>query len=253
MLSCGNLAHAFAAAGEDKAAIRSGRAMNIAIVTAYNDMLSAHQALWSLSRADKAFRPRGRRHRPGGWRRPGHVRRGDPGPGRHGAVAIQPRHHRPFHRRRAEPRHVRRGADAGPLRQDRTGAADRRAALWPPCRPSSSPPGRCRRVWPTRRSSASWPALHAEGKAGTDELLEAESASYHGAGTCTFYGTANSNQMMMEVMGSACSWRRFFVNPGIEAAPVSDPRGGARCQQGSAGTAATIARSAAASTRRPSS
>jgi phosphogluconate dehydratase len=42
-LSCGNLAHAFAASGEDKAAIRGGRAMNIAIVSAYNDMLSAHQ------------------------------------------------------------------------------------------------------------------------------------------------------------------------------------------------------------------
>ncbi len=42
-LSCGNLAHAFAAAGEDKPAIRAGREMNIGIVTAYNDMLSAHQ------------------------------------------------------------------------------------------------------------------------------------------------------------------------------------------------------------------
>ncbi|MGH6992294.1 MAG: dihydroxy-acid dehydratase, partial [Caulobacteraceae bacterium] len=42
-LSCGNLAHAFAASGADKATIRSGGAMNIAIVTAYNDMLSAHQ------------------------------------------------------------------------------------------------------------------------------------------------------------------------------------------------------------------
>jgi phosphogluconate dehydratase len=43
--------------------------------------------------------------------------------------------------------------------------------------------------------------LYAEGKVGRDELLEAESASYHGPGTCTFYGTANSNQMLMEVMG----------------------------------------------------
>src|SRR3954447_16762795 len=42
-LACGTLAHGFAAAGEDKAAIRSGRTMNIGIVTAYNDMLSAHQ------------------------------------------------------------------------------------------------------------------------------------------------------------------------------------------------------------------
>ena len=42
-MSCGNLAHGFAASGDDKAAIRSGKAMNIGIVTAYNDMLSAHQ------------------------------------------------------------------------------------------------------------------------------------------------------------------------------------------------------------------
>ena len=43
--------------------------------------------------------------------------------------------------------------------------------------------------------------LHAEGKVGREELLESESGSYHAAGTCTFYGTANSNQMLMEVMG----------------------------------------------------
>jgi phosphogluconate dehydratase len=43
--------------------------------------------------------------------------------------------------------------------------------------------------------------LYAQGKAGRAELLEGESKSYHGAGTCTFYGTANSNQMLMEVMG----------------------------------------------------
>ncbi|MFC0431635.1 phosphogluconate dehydratase [Kutzneria buriramensis] len=43
--------------------------------------------------------------------------------------------------------------------------------------------------------------LYAEGKATREELLEAESASYHGPGTCTFYGTANSNQMVVEVMG----------------------------------------------------
>jgi phosphogluconate dehydratase len=42
---------------------------------------------------------------------------------------------------------------------------------------------------------------YAEGKVGRDELLESEAGSYHSAGTCTFYGTANSNQMLMEVMG----------------------------------------------------
>ena len=43
--------------------------------------------------------------------------------------------------------------------------------------------------------------LYAEGKVGRGELLESEAGSYHTAGTCTFYGTANSNQMLMEVMG----------------------------------------------------
>lgn len=43
--------------------------------------------------------------------------------------------------------------------------------------------------------------LYAQGKVGRDALLDAEAQSYHGAGTCTFYGTANSNQMLMEVMG----------------------------------------------------
>lgn len=42
---------------------------------------------------------------------------------------------------------------------------------------------------------------YAMGKVGRDKLLEAESASYHSSGTCTFYGTANSNQMLMEIMG----------------------------------------------------
>ncbi|WP_047553153.1 phosphogluconate dehydratase [Methylotenera sp. G11] len=42
---------------------------------------------------------------------------------------------------------------------------------------------------------------YAQGKVGRQELLDSESAAYHGAGTCTFYGTANSNQMLMEAMG----------------------------------------------------
>jgi phosphogluconate dehydratase len=57
--------------------------------------------------------------------------------------------------------------------------------------------------------------LYAEGKVGEAELLEAESASYHGAGTCTFYGTANSNQMMMEMMGLHLPGSSF-VNPGTK-------------------------------------
>lgn len=55
--------------------------------------------------------------------------------------------------------------------------------------------------------------LYAEGKVGREELLEAESKSYHGPGTCTFYGTANSNQMLMEIMGFHLPGASF-VNPG---------------------------------------
>lgn len=54
--------------------------------------------------------------------------------------------------------------------------------------------------------------LYAEGKVGREELLEAESASYHSAGTCTFYGTANSNQLIMEVLGLHLPGSTF-VNP----------------------------------------
>ncbi|MEM1262895.1 MAG: phosphogluconate dehydratase [Pseudomonadota bacterium] len=54
---------------------------------------------------------------------------------------------------------------------------------------------------------------YAAGEIGRDELLEAESAAYHGAGTCTFYGTANTNQMMLEFMGLQLPGGSF-VNPG---------------------------------------
>jgi phosphogluconate dehydratase len=53
---------------------------------------------------------------------------------------------------------------------------------------------------------------YAEGKATRDELLAAEMSSYHNAGTCTFYGTANSNQMLMEMMGLHVPGAAF-VNP----------------------------------------
>lgn len=55
----------------------------------------------------------------------------------------------------------------------------------------------------------------AEGKIGREELLKGESDSYHSPGTCTFYGTANSNQMLMEIMGLQLPGSSF-VNPGTE-------------------------------------
>ena len=69
--------------------------------------------------------------------------------------------------------------------------------------------------------------LYAEGKVGRDELLACESASYHSAGTCTFYGTANSNQLLMEVMGLHLPGSSFVPPEG----PLRDELSRAAAQQ----------------------
>ncbi len=69
--------------------------------------------------------------------------------------------------------------------------------------------------------------LYAEGKAGRDELLEAEAASYHSGGTCTFYGTANSNQLLMEFLGLHLPGSSF-VNPGTPLREALTRAAGAR-------------------------
>jgi phosphogluconate dehydratase len=65
----------------------------------------------------------------------------------------------------------------------------------------------------TNKEKAAVRQRYAEGKATREELLDAEAASYHAPGTCTFYGTANSNQTMMEAMGLHMPGTAF-VNPG---------------------------------------
>ena len=72
--------------------------------------------------------------------------------------------------------------------------------------------------------------LYAEGKVGRDELLEAEAASYHSAGTCTFYGTANSNQLVMEVLGLHLPGSSF-VNPGTPLREALTRAAGARATE----------------------
>ncbi|MGZ8294294.1 MAG: phosphogluconate dehydratase [Telluria sp.] len=69
--------------------------------------------------------------------------------------------------------------------------------------------------------------LYAQGKATREELLENEAASYHGAGTCTFYGTANSNQMLMEIMGLHLPGAAF-ITPGT---PLRDALTAAAAQR----------------------
>ncbi len=64
----------------------------------------------------------------------------------------------------------------------------------------------------SNKEKAATRQLYAEGKIGRKELLESESKSYHSPGTCTFYGTANSNQMMVEIMGLHLPGSSF-INP----------------------------------------
>ena len=195
-----------------KQALRGRTKPNVAIVSAYNDMLSAHQPFETYPRALKKAVIRGRRHRAVRRRRARDVRRHHPGPRRHGALAVQPRRDRDVDGDRAVARHVRRRADARRLRQDRARPADRRAVLRAPAdRLRARRADGVRACRTARRREIR--QLYAEGKVGREELLEAEAASYHSAGTCTFYGTANSNQLLMEVIGLHLPGSAF-VNPG---------------------------------------
>ena len=175
-------------------------APHLAVVTRLQRHAVGAPALRGLPGADPRRGARARRHGAGGRRRAGHVRRRHPGPARHGAVLFSRDNIAHGHRRGADARRVRRRAAAGRVRQDRARAADRRAALRPPAlclRARRADDHRACRTTPSPRCASST----RKGLVGRDELLEAESAAYHGAGTCTFYGTANSNQMLLEAMG----------------------------------------------------
>lgn len=198
-LSCGNLAHGFAAAEGDKAMIKSGRAANIGIVTAFNDMLSAHQPYGRYPEAIKIFaREVGATAQVAGGvpAMCDGVTQGQLGMelslfsrdviAMGTAVALS---HAMFEGMlllgicdKIVP-----GLLIGALRFGHL------PAILVPAGPM--PSGLANKEKQRVRQ------LYAEGKASRDELLEAEAASYHAPGTCTFYGTANSNQMMMEVMG----------------------------------------------------
>lgn len=211
-LSCGNLAHGFAACGDnDKDAIRLIEASNIGIVTAFNDMLSAHQPYVDYPEKIKRYVR--------GVGSTAQVAGGVPAmcdgvtQGQIGmelslfsrdniaqATGIALSHHM-FDGivclgicDKIVP-----GLVMGILRFGHL------PALFIPAgpMPSGLPNAEKARVR----------QLFAEGKVGREELLAAESASYHSAGTCTFYGTANSNQMVMEAMGLQLPGGSF-VNPG---------------------------------------
>ncbi len=212
-LSCGNLAHGFAAAGDDKAAIRDGKAMNIGIVTAYNDMLSAHQPYGRYPDQIKLFaREVGATAQVAGGvpAMCDGVTQGQPGMelslfsrdtiALSTAIALS---HGMF--------------EAAAL----LGICDKIVpglligALRFGHLPAILVPGGPMPSGLPNKEKQRIRQLFAEGKAGREELLAAEAASYHGPGTCTFYGTANSNQMMMEVMGLHIPGAAF-ANPGTK-------------------------------------
>ena len=198
-ISCGNLAHAFAASGKDKPTLRALKRPNIGIVSAYNDMLSAHQPLEQFPGLIKlAARNKGCTAQFAGGvpAMCDGVTQGQSGMelslfsrdviAQATAIALS---HDTF--------------DAAVL----LGVCDKivpglliGALAFGHLPVIMIPAGPMTSGLPNAEK-ARIRKLHAEGKASREELLEAESSSYHGPGTCTFYGTANSNQMLMEVMG----------------------------------------------------
>ncbi|NVD44980.1 phosphogluconate dehydratase [Qipengyuania atrilutea] len=211
VMSCSNLAHAFAGAEEDQAAIKAASGPNIGIVTAYNDMLSAHQPYGRYPEMMKI-----------------HAREvGATAQVAGGTPAMCDG--------------VTQGQDGMELSlfsRDAI-ALSTALALSHAVYDSVALLGICDKIVPglmigalrfghlpavfvpsgpmptgiSNKEKQKVRQLYAEGKATRDELLESESASYHSPGTCTFYGTANSNQMMMEIMGLHVPGAAF-VTPG---------------------------------------
>ena len=210
-LACGNQAHAYAAMGAQKTDLAAGRAPNIGIVTAYNDMLSAHQPFEDYPKLIRAAaREVGATAQVAGGvpAMCDGVTQGQPGMelslfsrdviALAAGVAMS---HNTFDSSlylgvcdKIVPGLVMAAATFGHI-----------PAIFVPAGPMMSglPNDEKARV----RN------LYAEGKATREELMAAEMASYHGPGTCTFYGTANTNQMLMEVMGLHLPGASF-VNPG---------------------------------------
>lgn len=211
-LACGNLAHGFAACGgTEKETLKSGQVPNIGIVSAYNEMLSAHQPYETYPAIikDEARKSGSVAQFAGGT--PAMcdgVTQGQDGMdlslfsrdtiAMSTAIALS---HNMF--------------DAALM----LGICDKivpgllMGALSFGHLPTVFVPGGPMESGLPNKEKARIRQLYAEGKVGRDELLEAESASYHSPGTCTFYGTANSNQMVMEMMGLQLPGSSF-VNPG---------------------------------------
>ena len=199
-LSCANWAHAFAGQpGEDKRRMMDPTAPNIAIVSAYNDMLSAHQPF-------ERFPPLIRKaaHEVGATAQ---FAGGVP------AMCDGVTQGQPGMELSLFSRDVIAMATAVALTHDAfdgvlcLGICDKivpglvMGALSFGHLPMIMVPGGPMPSGISNAEKARVRAAYAEGKASREELLQTEMASYHSPGTCTFYGTANSNQMLMEMMG----------------------------------------------------
>ncbi len=209
-LSCGNQAHAYAAMGEDKDALAAERAPNVGIVTAYNDMLSAHQPFETFPQTIKAaLREVGATAQVAGGvpAMCDGVTQGQPGMdlslfsrdviAMAAAVSLS---HNTFDAAlymgvcdKIVPGLIMAAATFGHI-----------PAIFIPAGPMTS--------GLPNDEKAKVRQQFAAGEVGRDALMEAEMASYHGPGTCTFYGTANTNQMLMEFMGLHLPGASF-VNP----------------------------------------
>ena len=209
-LSCGNQAHAYAAMGDDKAALTAVKAPNIGIITAFNDMLSAHQpyeAYPAIIRA--AARRVGATAQVAGGvpAMCDGVTQGQTGMelslfsrdviALAAAVSLS---HNVFDAAiylgvcdKIVPGLVIAAASFGHI-----------PALFLPAGPMTSGIPNDEKSKVRQR--------FATGDASRAELMQAEMAAYHGVGTCTFYGTANTNQMLMEFMGLHLPGASF-VNP----------------------------------------
>jgi 6-phosphogluconate dehydratase len=210
-LDCGNLAHGFAACSlHDKEALAGGDVANIAIVSSYNDMLSAHQPLQSFPDIIK----RAVREAGGVAQFAGGVPAMCDGVTQ-GQAGME---------LSLFSRDVIAMATAVALSHNMfdgalyLGVCDKIVpglligALTFSHLPALFVPGGPMPSGLPNKEKQRIRQLYAEGKVGRSELLASESASYHSPGTCTFYGTANSNQMMVELMGLHLPGASF-INP----------------------------------------
>jgi phosphogluconate dehydratase len=211
-LSCGNLAHGFAVCSpSEKIALGGDRVPNLGIITSYNDMLSAHQPFETYPQLIKnAAKDAGGIAQVAG---------GVP------AMCDGVTQGQPGMELSLFSRDVIAMATAVGLSHNMFDAAvylgvcDKIvpglviAALTFGHLPAVFIPAGPMTTGIPNDEKAKIRQLYAEGKVGRAELLEAESRSYHGPGTCTFYGTANSNQMLMEIMGLHTPGASF-INPG---------------------------------------